>query len=637
MGDGSYPSGIRTNYDWLLQRVREQSSGPSVTLLEAGDLQRLYDEKYLYTEEAFQRIKSKVLRDLDRFLGQLTMLGDSLSLEEGRSGGSNRQLWLFSPQVNADAAKQKALLVPLMIYSAGGQEGLLSSATTRRSGIVSFVDVAPTLLQAFRLEVPETMLGLPIQLEPKTGAWSALLEQVQQIKQVYAIRPSLLYGLAVYEITVMLSALGIGLFAVKRLGRRAREIGKALLFSLLLAPAGLLCMGGAPQGSPWLVAMVCLGGVFLLSALCARYASSRTRTIVCLAFIGIGVGILLLTDGYQGAEAMQHSVLGYDVMIGARYYGMGNECMGVLLGAVLLGLTALQQSLRQSRQSRRGQPASPEREPQAASADGSPAAGPAAAHEAFAAPPAGPASASAAAPVAAGAAGVSLAAAWGWPRLAHWRRRLAVRADRARAAAWRAAPAAAAGLLVAGYLASPALGANAGGALSAALGFGALGARLAGGRRWKRTAPVLALLLVAALAGLWLLNHGAATGAEAHRQSHVGRAFEALLAGKFSWIGDIVLRKLEMNVHLIGVSAWSKVLLTGLAVMAVLVLRPRGRFRRWQRQYPYLMHGVAANVIGTIAALLLNDSGIVAAATMIVYSSVPLLLLKFDEAAVSDK
>ncbi|MFD0676178.1 MULTISPECIES: hypothetical protein [unclassified Paenibacillus] len=187
-------------------------------------------------------------------------------------------------------------------------------------------------------------------------------------------------------------------------------------------------------------------------------------------------------------------------------------------------------------------------------------------------------------------------------------------------------------MLVAGYLAAPELGTNAGGALAAAAGFGALTARLAGGRRWLRLAPLLALLLAAALAGLWLLNAGAATGLPADKQSHIGRAFDALLQGRLDAIGAMIVRKLEMNWHLIGVSAWSKVLLTSLVVMAALVLRPRGLFRRWQRRYPYLMYGCAANVIGTIAALLLNDSGIVAAATMIIYGSVPLLLLKLEEA-----
>ncbi|MNI88887.1 hypothetical protein D3C73_1462270 [compost metagenome] len=95
------------------------------------------------------------------------------------------------------------------------------------------------------------------------------------------------------------------------------------------------------------------------------------------------------------------------------------------------------------------------------------------------------------------------------------------------------------------------------------------------------------------------------------------------------------MRKLQMNRHLLAASAWSKVLLTSLFVMAVLVLRPRGRFGSWQHKYPYLMYGFSANTIGAIAALLLNDSGIVAAATMIVYVAAPMLLLQLQERRVS--
>ncbi|MGG1596272.1 hypothetical protein ABDH89_00815, partial [Paenibacillus naphthalenovorans] len=167
--------------------------------------------------------------------------------------------------------------------------------------------------------------------------------------------------------------------------------------------------------------------------------------------------------------------------------------------------------------------------------------------------------------------------------------------------------------------------------------------------RWRRLALGLALPLGAALAGLWLLNAAwspghavgpsaaasapaAASAAGAGHSSHIGRAFGDLLQGRYDVIGAMIARKLAMNWHLIRVSAWSKVLLTALAVMAVLVFRPQGRLRRWEERYPYLIHGCYANVIGAAAALVLNDSGIVAAGTMIVYSSVPLLLLRLEDA-----
>ncbi|PZE20833.1 hypothetical protein [Paenibacillus xerothermodurans] len=567
--DVSGPSGLRTNYSRLLELWRVEK-GSAVTLLELGDLHRLYAERASYSEQAFRQAKNDVVSEIDHFIG--TVIND-IKAEHTAGTEEQQELWLISPQVNPDAAKAKALLAPAMNYRPGAPEALLTSATTRRAGVVSSIDFAPSLLAAYGIVEHSDMLGLPMQAEPCAGALTQLLHDVRRMQSVYLMRPPLLIGLAVYEIAAMIGALAaVGLFGDQRLRKRGRVLWRCVLFSLLLAPAGLLALGRMPNEPGWLHVTAAIGSVVAVSAVLAAAAQRITGGYVhCLAGIGLFISALILYDGFGGARGMQWSVLGYDPMIGARYYGIGNEYMGVLLGAALLGLTALQQALRLRRRPRR-----------AVHGPGGP----------FTAP------------------GTSAPA----PALA-------------------ALPAAAAGTLIAGYLASPALGTNAGGALAAAAGFGALLARLAGGRSWLRAAPALALLMCAALAGLWLLNAGAATGAMADgQQSHIGRAFEALHQGRLDTIGAIIGRKLQMNWHLIGVSAWSKVLLTGLAVMAALVLRPRGVFRRWQRRYPFLMYGCAANVIGTIEALLLNDSGIVAAATMIIYSSVPLLLLKLEGA-----
>ncbi|TDF96184.1 hypothetical protein [Paenibacillus piri] len=627
--DHTRPFGLRTNYGWLLEQ-RSKLPGPAAALLEIGDLQRLYDERSSYSAEAFTVMKKQVLTELDAFLGELTR-----QLQAESAAGQTVELWLFSPQVNAEAAKAKAMLAPVMIYAPSGRESILTSATTRRPGLVSAVDIAPALLTAFGIQPPADMIGLPVVREAAADAFPKLLADLRQFRLLYAQRPPLLYALAVYEIVVMLASLMAAWYfsGGRKIGAKALLLWRTLLYSLLLAPAGLLAMGWFTFERLSAAALFVVGCVLTGGLLFAVAAGRRRKGFVfSLAGIGLLVTALILYDGLHGAQAMQRSVLGYDPMIGARYYGIGNEFMGVLLGAALLGLSAAQQALRGLRWPRRPAAGEP---PGTLAASGAPVP----AHT-DALPPETAAAAALAAP-----AGI---AAWRLPplgALAPWRRAAEAGAASAagawprRAAAGHAAarvgaalPAAAAGALIAGYLAAPALGTNAGGALAAAAGFGALAARLAGGRRWLRLAPVLTLTMAAALAGLWLLNGGAAGAVAADKQSHIGRAFEALLQGRLDAIGAIVRRKLEMNAHLIRVSVWSKVLLTGLAVMAALVLRPRGPFRRWQRRYPYLMYGCAANVIGTIFALALNDSGIVAAATMIIYGSVPLLLLKLESA-----
>ncbi|MBP1157492.1 MULTISPECIES: hypothetical protein [unclassified Paenibacillus] len=583
--DASMPYGVHTRFERLYQEWRktaaaEDRASGALALIELGDLHRLYAEKEMYAPELFVQRKQEVLEQLDRFIGRL--------VDDMETNGKGHVLWLVSPQAHAEALKEKLQLTPLLRWSperAAGT-GLLTSAATRRPGVVSAADIAPTLLAEFGLARPNGMIGLPIQTaEPiegtagsKANTLSWLLQEVEDISKVYKLRPTILYGLAGYEVAVMLAGLTAAWFGTAH-KRWWKGLLRGLLFSVLLIPGVLLTMGWFVRLDPGALGLLLLlglaGAVFSGAAAGSRELPQLIRM---LWWIGAGLSGLILLDLCTGASAMKRSVLGYDAMIGARYYGIGNELMGVLLGASLLGLSA-------------------------------------------------------------------------------WLQARQLRTPKAPAPSGRAW-AAAAGCALAGGLAAPALGANAGGALAAAAGFGALAARLAAGSalRWRRLALALALPLCAALAGLWLLNAAGSPGNTAGptaaaasvtavsalggsipaagpgHSSHIGRAFGDLFQGRYDVIGAMIARKLAMNWHLIRISAWSKVLLTGLVVMAVLVLRPQGRLRRWEGRYPYLMHGCYANVIGATAALVLNDSGIVAAAAMIVYSSVPLLLLKLEGA-----
>ncbi|KEQ27966.1 hypothetical protein [Paenibacillus tyrfis] len=616
--DAAMPSAIRTDTERLVEEWRafvtgrkawpaEGTDRGTLAVMELGDWYRLYAEKAWYEPGRFVERKRAVLEQTDRLLSELT--------GEMEASGRRHVLWLVSPKVHSEAWKEKWQLTPVIRWSVATTEGILmSSATTRRPGLVAAVDVAPSLLGEFGLARPEGMIGLPI-VSAESGRDSrsplaVLLNDMRQMANVYALRPTLLYGLAGYEVAVMLLGL-ITLWWAKPTGRLRRWM-RGLLFSVLLAPGVMLALGWAAYMNKLLLAGLALAAPLALGMLAAVGSREIPQLMRTLGWIGAGTGALILFDGYTGAEAMKRSVLGYDPIVGARYYGIGNEFMGVLLGASLLGLSAWLQVRRMRTRVFKGY----------GTGEGALQPGNAAALEASP-----------------GGLGRTHAVA----RLSAWR---------------EAAPAAVVGAAVAGCLAAPALGSEAGGALASAAAFGALAARLAAGGalRLRRLALAVALPLGAALAGLWLLNAAwlpgpagepsaaatvnapaaaappAASSALAAPSSHIGRAFDDLRHGRYDVIGAIIARKLAMNVHLIRVSAWSKVLLTALAVMAVLVLRPSGRLRLWEQRYPYLMHGCYANVIGALAALVLNDSGIVAAAAMIVYSSVPLLLLKLEGA-----
>lgn len=53
---------------------------------------------------------------------------------------------------------------------------------------------------------------------------------------------------------------------------------------------------------------------------------------------GLGIAALFAGDMLAGSPLAKHSIFGFDPIIGLRFYGIGNESVGVLMGALILGV-----------------------------------------------------------------------------------------------------------------------------------------------------------------------------------------------------------------------------------------------------------------------------------------------------------
>ena len=466
----------------------------------------------------------------------------------------------MSPLSHAEARKDKSLLTPF--YALDQQlEGWIGSGTTRRAGIVSYLDLAPTILDRFGLgDHPPEMRGSKMESATHAGGHEKWIEEINRIENVYRLRTRFSYPYIICQAAVLL----FGLWRVfVSLGPRASALLRGALLATMSAPALLLLLGklpGLPHGG-----FLALFGVGLTAV---GYSAARARTMTALFAIGAVTSMLIVSDGLFGAEMMKRSVLGYDPVIGARYYGIGNEYMGVLIGSSLLALSAGRQMSANS------------------------------------------------------------GAEW-FSERAHFIMMLIVF------------------IVVVLYLAAPFWGTNAGGALAACVAYAAyvlisrkyaeIESRVGKVNGFRQASMFVLSLFVALALGvftLWLFNtkfvtafspSGAAPG-----QSHIGKAFDALLSGRYDMITDLIWRKVSMNLRLLSVSFWSKLLVVGLLTMAMTIAYIRkGKMRSWHRRFPYVAGGSAAITIGAFAAFLVNDSGIVAAATMIVYAAIPVLLFSY--------
>ncbi|MGB9804687.1 MAG: hypothetical protein ACPLUI_12845, partial [Desulfofundulus sp.] len=114
-------------------------------------------------------------------------------------------------------------------------------------------------------------------------------------------------------------------------------------------------------------------------------------------------------------------------------------------------------------------------------------------------------------------------------------------------------------------------------------------------------------------------------------QSHIGRTTSLLLQGGWPVVLDIIRRKSELNIKLVRYTIWSRIFVASLGSLALLFHRPVGVMASIRSKYPDLFCGFVGVTIASILGLVFNDSGIVAAATTMVFGAPPMVYLVIRE------
>lgn len=224
----------------------------------------------------------------------------------------------------------------LLSFAAHGVEGGdgLKSATTRRDGLVSATDFAPTILARLGVTPPAAMQGQPIEGAPKMSA-----EQLGELNDRLALiagrraplgRSVIILGGIIIALLLLLGRL-TGRFAeVSKLTQRV--VGLAVLWLPLM-----LLVTAALSPSRATEADVAVGGSLLLAFATDRLVRWPRALFVPVFFVVLahGIDFLLL-----GARLTGESLLGSNPLYGARFFGVGNELEAVISVSAVMGVGA---------------------------------------------------------------------------------------------------------------------------------------------------------------------------------------------------------------------------------------------------------------------------------------------------------
>lgn len=314
------PFGWETDYGKVETVLKELLPEANFVVVETGDTTRVdaYADQTLV--KMTERQRAQALKRVDEFVGRILPLVDE-----------NTLIMLVSPLPPAKAIKKDGIKLAPVIMAGGDIKpgSILATPTTRQPGLVVNYDLAPTVLKHLGLKQPKEFIGLPVVSQAVTDQQGSLRQVYSGLLSASATRPAMLKYFAKYQVVV----LGLVLLSMFVKVLRNSKAGRLFTLSLYMLPLSLLLL--PLFGSLRLVPLILVAVV--LTAVLTLLVRIQKNTGCRLLIIAVVISLPIVMDVVLGAELMKKSVLSYDLVVGGRFYGIGNEYMGVLIGTSILG------------------------------------------------------------------------------------------------------------------------------------------------------------------------------------------------------------------------------------------------------------------------------------------------------------
>lgn len=508
------------------EKLKSVLDKADLTVIDFGDTARTEDARAFLTPEVLERDRASAVKRLDAVIAKLRELGKKREL----------LIVLVTPVASFRDAKEGRKLTPLAIYDSRAfvrETSLLWSSSTRRAGIVVGTDIAPTILKFFEISVPPEMSGQPLVSSAKQGSIGNLMYLEQRIAEASLARPTILTAYITALIILLIIILLMIIFSW-RIKPRVTAWLRFVIRWLMLIPVTLLAAGALPHPSTFATLVTVIPISLLIAGMITPNKSERIEGVA--GIVGITLAAIII-DITCGQVFSQSSVLGYDPIIGARFYGVGNELMGYTVGSAVIGAAIILETWQSG------------------------------------------------------------------SRHLFWTLMFLL-------------------ACIAALIGMPGVGANFGGLITAAVTFTIAGFKFRGVRFTAGQIAITGGIIIMAVTAV--IGWDTVFSAKA---SHIGKA----ASGGAGEIWLTIQRKVATNYRLLQWTAWSRMFLLSLAVYAMMFIKPVGAMREFADKHKTLSAGIVSVVFGSIIAMAVNDSGVVAGATTIIFAVLTLLYVIIEK------
>lgn len=327
--DPAAPFGLRLDRNAVMRTFTQvwAQRERNVVLVEASDVARANSYRGLASPEQRAAMRLQALHATDRLVGRLLAQVDP-----------RRDAVMVLGPYHSSLRREVTIAA---VRAPGIQAGYLRTGTTRRTGFVQIVDVAPTVLQYLGIDRPQEMEGRPFEVDPSSASYDSRVRTLVQANRAAVFRDNSIgkATAALVVVTLVLAAAALLVFRRRLLGAtQMLEVAALALLGFLVATfvSGLLPWYKWPNGLYFLF----LIGFGIVYALICHTLGRRHPADALLLGLG-GMVALHLLDALTGARLEFNTVFGYTPTIGIRLAGLGNPgsaqvCAAALLFAALL-------------------------------------------------------------------------------------------------------------------------------------------------------------------------------------------------------------------------------------------------------------------------------------------------------------
>jgi hypothetical protein len=302
-------SGIDTTK--LVEAFKSNMDTAGFTVIELGSMEKLYMDRYLYSHESYKIARNTAIQET----------GKTIDLIKNSIDFNTTTLCILS-SYSTDDREGAGMLSPVIIYDGGKSKGILASNTTRRNGVISALDFAPFVVNYFGIDA-KGFIGQNLYAvnSPESGYISTLNKKINSIS-IY--RSPLLKGFAVSIILVLI------IYFLKII-KSCYSI--FLLKTIILIPLSMLLESFFVFTNPGFKVIFILFVSVVMSMVLSKMFKNTIDYIGMVSFLSV---LILCLDIICGQNLLKYSIFSYDPVIGARFYGMGNEYLGVMASCSLL-------------------------------------------------------------------------------------------------------------------------------------------------------------------------------------------------------------------------------------------------------------------------------------------------------------